>query len=75
MKWIINIIAFLHALIVHLRRNNKTIAVKNNAVKATVLGQKTKYAQRQPYRVTDKVGRNQLCPCGSGKKYKNCHLL
>jgi preprotein translocase subunit SecA len=20
-----------------------------------------------------KVGRNQLCPCGSGKKYKNCH--
>ncbi len=21
-----------------------------------------------------KVGRNQPCPCGSGKKYKNCHL-
>ena len=20
-----------------------------------------------------KVGRNELCPCGSGKKYKNCH--
>ena len=20
-----------------------------------------------------KVGRNQECPCGSGKKYKNCH--
>ena len=20
-----------------------------------------------------KVGRNDLCPCGSGKKYKNCH--
>jgi uncharacterized protein YecA (UPF0149 family) len=20
-----------------------------------------------------KVGRNQLCPCGSGKKYKRCH--
>jgi preprotein translocase subunit SecA len=20
-----------------------------------------------------KVGRNQPCPCGSGKKYKNCH--
>ncbi len=19
------------------------------------------------------VGRNDLCPCGSGKKYKNCH--
>ena len=21
----------------------------------------------------DKVGRNQTCPCGSGKKYKHCH--
>ncbi|MCO4770934.1 MAG: SEC-C domain-containing protein [Deltaproteobacteria bacterium] len=21
-----------------------------------------------------KVGRNDACPCGSGKKYKNCHL-
>jgi hypothetical protein len=20
-----------------------------------------------------KTGRNELCPCGSGKKYKNCH--
>ena len=20
-----------------------------------------------------KVGRNEKCPCGSGKKYKNCH--
>ncbi len=24
-------------------------------------------------RQDDKVGRNDLCPCGSGKKYKNCH--
>ena len=21
----------------------------------------------------EKVGRNDPCPCGSGKKYKNCH--
>jgi preprotein translocase subunit SecA len=27
----------------------------------------------QPVRVTEKVGRNDPCPCGSGKKYKNCH--
>jgi preprotein translocase subunit SecA len=27
----------------------------------------------QPVRVEKKVGRNELCPCGSGKKYKNCH--
>ncbi|HVT95938.1 MAG TPA: SEC-C metal-binding domain-containing protein, partial [Acidobacteriaceae bacterium] len=24
-------------------------------------------------RVGDKVGRNDPCPCGSGKKYKKCH--
>ena len=28
----------------------------------------------QPYRREDrKVGRNEPCPCGSGKKYKHCH--
>ncbi|MBD3749041.1 MAG: preprotein translocase subunit SecA [Sphingobacteriales bacterium] len=27
----------------------------------------------QPIRVENKVGRNDPCPCGSGKKYKNCH--
>ena len=26
-----------------------------------------------PVRVEQKVGRNDLCPCGSGKKFKNCH--
>ncbi|MEO8277876.1 MAG: preprotein translocase subunit SecA, partial [Thermoanaerobaculia bacterium] len=27
----------------------------------------------QPIRVEDKTGRNDPCPCGSGKKYKKCH--
>ncbi|MCO6500370.1 MAG: preprotein translocase subunit SecA [Vicingus serpentipes] len=27
----------------------------------------------QPVRVEKKVGRNEMCPCGSGKKYKQCH--
>ena len=30
-------------------------------------------AKPQPVRVEQKVGRNDACPCGSGKKYKNCH--
>ncbi len=29
----------------------------------------------QPVHVEKKVGRNDTCPCGSGKKYKNCHGL
>ncbi|MEK7719163.1 MAG: SEC-C metal-binding domain-containing protein, partial [Bacteroidota bacterium] len=27
----------------------------------------------QPIRHAPKVGRNEPCPCGSGKKFKNCH--
>lgn len=27
----------------------------------------------QPIHVEKTVGRNDPCPCGSGKKYKNCH--
>ena len=27
----------------------------------------------QPVRVEKKIGRNEPCPCGSGKKYKYCH--
>ena len=35
------------------------------------------YQERRPVetivRSEDKIGRNDPCPCGSGKKYKNCH--
>ncbi|OGU67127.1 MAG: preprotein translocase subunit SecA [Stygiobacter sp. RIFOXYC12_FULL_38_8] len=29
----------------------------------------------KPIRVEEKTGRNEPCPCGSGKKFKNCHGL
>ena len=29
--------------------------------------------RREPARAEKTVGRNDPCPCGSGKKYKNCH--
>ena len=29
--------------------------------------------KQAPVKVGPKVGRNDPCPCGSGKKYKNCH--
>ncbi len=32
-----------------------------------------KQQQMAPVRVEKKVGRNDPCPCGSGKKYKHCH--
>ncbi len=30
-------------------------------------------AASSPHLAGEKVGRNDKCPCGSGKKFKNCH--
>ena len=35
--------------------------------------QKREKPKAEPVRVEKKVGRNEPCPCGSGKKYKQCH--
>src|SRR3989339_378538 len=41
------------------------------APKATAIDQRA--GKSQPVNVGEKVGRNDPCPCGSGKKYKHCH--
>ena len=33
----------------------------------------TRAQRREPVRAEHTVGRNDPCPCGSGKKFKNCH--
>ena len=35
-------------------------------------GEDDKSLKKEPVRNNHKFGRNDLCPCGSGKKYKNC---
>ncbi|WP_369813850.1 SEC-C metal-binding domain-containing protein [Halolactibacillus sp. JCM 19043] len=32
-----------------------------------------KQKKKQPFVKSDSIGRNDPCPCGSGKKYKHCH--
>jgi preprotein translocase subunit SecA len=36
-------------------------------------GQQPQIGKMQPVHAAEKVGRNDPCPCGSGKKYKQCH--
>ena len=36
-------------------------------------GERKEKPKAEPIRVEKKVGRNEPCPCGSGKKYKQCH--
>ncbi|MCM1021131.1 MAG: preprotein translocase subunit SecA [Muribaculum sp.] len=41
--------------------------------RAAMAGSQPRPAVSQPIISGPKVGRNDPCPCGSGKKYKNCH--
>lgn len=46
---------------------------KNDHVDDELIGEDGEVVERQePYRAPAKVGRNESCPCGSGKKYKKC---
>ncbi len=61
----------------------KCYQIKNERVLRTLFGlelinenqkNETITKEKQPNRIiTKKIGRNDLCPCGSGKKYKVCH--
>ncbi|MFM8455087.1 MAG: SEC-C metal-binding domain-containing protein, partial [Gammaproteobacteria bacterium] len=51
---------------------------RHDAVQAIPTGDsdtstETAEASRTYERASEKVGRNESCPCGSGKKYKHCH--
>jgi preprotein translocase subunit SecA len=47
----------------------------SRAAEAMVTGEENSKPKETPVpvRVEQKVGRNDDCPCGSGKKYKKCH--
>jgi preprotein translocase subunit SecA len=52
-------------------KKEKLVETRNES-EVTEQNQQQKVKQ-QPVRVEAKIGRNDPCPCGSGKKYKNCH--
>ena len=67
-------------------REQKTDMTKMRSNKAQVEAAGTDYAanendyfdpsaavKHEPIKVGPKIGRNDPCPCGSGKKFKNCH--
>lgn len=53
------------------RRQPQMVYTKANAGAARA--GETAEAKAQPVVKLPKVGRNEPCPCGSGKKYKQCH--
>jgi preprotein translocase subunit SecA len=57
----------IYLLKAEIRQNLETKEV----AKVSTNEDKNKSIKRQPKKV-QKIGRNELCPCGSGKKYKQC---
>ncbi len=56
------------------QRYNETKVDLNDANQQAAAQRDTREnAKREPIRVEKTVGRNDPCPCGSGKKFKNCH--
>ncbi|MWV46632.1 preprotein translocase subunit SecA [Paenibacillus sp. HJL G12] len=53
----------------HIEANQERQAVIEES-KVTTNGEPT---EKKPVHVGDQIGRNDPCPCGSGKKYKHCH--
>ena len=44
-----------------------------NVVELADIGRAERLKVTQVRRSAPKVGRNDPCPCGSGRKYKQCH--
>jgi preprotein translocase subunit SecA len=53
-----------------IKQNAGNIGLASNAGSS---GEENEQVKTAPVQVAEKIGRNDPCPCGSGKKYKNCH--
>ena len=61
----------------NIEQNDNQQQEQNNSIKQANVQKKNLVSQRpvrsQKLTKAKKIGRNDLCPCGSGKKYKQCH--
>lgn len=55
------------------QQNNEGAQAQHEALGTTGVDDVEVEAATQDQDKVEKVGRNDPCPCGSGKKYKNCH--
>ena len=76
-----DVLSFLLRAFVPLREDSearpaqapKSQDMSNMRTQRTDLSTNGEQKARTPIHVDRRVGRNDPCPCGSGKKYKNCH--
>ncbi len=79
-----DVLSFLFRAFVPLRDENEARPAQSPRQRTDMSQMRTHHSdlttngepkQNAPVHVEKKVGRNDPCPCGSGKKYKNCHGL
>ena len=58
---------------VQLPRANKNLTESRDDLLSQAHSDTQEKKKPQPVKVEKQVGRNEPCPCGSGKKYKHCH--
>lgn len=76
-----DVLSFLLRAFVPLRDENearpaqapKSQDMSNMRTQRSELSTNGEQKARTPIHVDKRIGRNDPCPCGSGKKYKNCH--
>ncbi len=61
-----------HVRVAEQRRTDLSRMRESRSEQVAAPGQQAQ-PHKEPVKVGPKVGRNELCPCGSGLKYKNCH--
>lgn len=60
-------------LILNLRIEKGEVIRREKVAEPTSEGLEGMDTEKKPAKNSGKVGRNDPCPCGSGKKYKKCH--
>jgi preprotein translocase subunit SecA len=60
-------------LILNLRIEKGEVIRREKVAEPTSEGLEGMDTEKKPVKNSGKVGRNDPCPCGSGKKYKKCH--
>jgi preprotein translocase subunit SecA len=53
--------------------NNQQMTETQEAAQRAAMSASQSRVKTQPVTKEKTVGRNEPCPCGSGKKFKNCH--
>lgn len=65
-------VSYLFNIQIEVPVERKAVVDVDNLESPDMDGVDRKPSKSTPEHVEEKIGRNDLCPCGSGKKYKNC---